>query len=314
MSTISRWEYANGAYETCTSTDALGAVTQYQRSIIGPIPQNDPTVIAMISNIDPNNQNWQQILIQGLAANHFFTQNIAQARGTEIDLKTVAYLKSERFLWNAAKTSAAATAVIALGFAPSIVAKIAPNAVKALKSHPEAEEPREPGVIGFLKSNVSYSVKGWWKILRADVMEDKILGGTLSLVGGFSLIALSKNLFDELNKTLGSDEYTKWKQEKLAVLTTHKPIPQEFEDDPVLSQNLCSISGAPVRIPSMLNCQHVFEEAMIVNWIVQQNAYARTPSCPLCRRVIIQSTINVALSDLIEMRLFLLEARKANHL
>lgn len=314
MAISTKWEYANGAYETCTSTDADGTVIQHQRSILCPIPNNDPAIIAIVSNIDPNDQNWQQLLTQSLAAEHFFTQNIAQARGTGIDFKTSVYLQSKKFLWNAAKTSFAASAVITLGFAPSIAAKIAPKAMKALKADPEAEDKREPGVIGFLKSNVSYSVKGWWKILRADVVEDKILGGTLALAGGLSLIALSKKLFDELNKTLGSDEYTKWREEKLAILNTHKPIPQEFEEDAVLSQNLCSISGTPIRIPAQLNCQHVFEEAMIVNWIVQQNTHARVPSCPLCRRVIVQSAVNVNLSDLIEMRLFLLEARKANHL
>ncbi len=138
--------------------------------------------------------------------------------------------------------------------------------------------------------------------------------GTISIIGAFSIVALSKNLFDKLNQTLGSSEYAKWKQEKLAILNAQKPIPEEFEDDSVLSLNICSISGLPIRIPAALNCQHIFEEAMAINWIAQQHAHNRVPSCPLCRRVIVQSVIDVNLSDLIEMRLFLLEARKANHL
>ncbi len=173
---ISKWEYANGAYETRTSTDALGAVTQYQRSLLGPIPNTDPTVVAMyptpIRTIKmATNFNSKS------SSRHFFTQNIAQARGTGIDFKTTLYLKSKTFLWNATKASFAATAVITLGFAPSIAAKIAPKAMKALQSEPETEEQRQPGAIGFLKRNVSYSAKGWWKILRAEVVEDKILGG-----------------------------------------------------------------------------------------------------------------------------------------
>jgi hypothetical protein len=318
---LTTWQYSNGAYETNTTiyTRAQGNYiqgqkVQHQRSIIFPIPYTETVVKSIVAQVNPENAGWQQQLTNLLAQEHFFTQNIATSRGTGIDYTTATYFKDKASIWNMVKTTCAATAVVSLWFAPSIVSKIAPDAMKTLELDDETKDNSSEETTGFFKRNISYSSKVWWKILRGDIFSNSLVGGVVTIAGDATLIALSKGLFDQLCKTFGDEEYQKWKTQKVAIFNANKLIPSEFEKDAVLAHEdrICSISGFPIRVPCILNCNHLFEEAMIKNWHIEQGSRGQVPKCPLCKRSITQMRIDTNISDQIELRLFLLQARKIN--
>ena len=102
------------------------------------------------------------------------------------------------------------------------------------------------------------------------------IGGTAAT----TVVVTEAYLFNELVLASTQTDYHHWIIDVRRILEQNIMIPEQYWDDPILSEHACPISRAPIRIPVIdrNHPQHVYERASIRAWIAQN------PTSPLTRQ------------------------------
>lgn len=312
------WEYSNDAYELRSVTAPDGAVTQYNRSILGPCPRGQVIEIVRAGQlIHPDAMGWQAAVTARLQAAQFETAGINTAANNPHVGKTIAgYLKDPQS-WRTIGTGALKIgAVIGAFFAPSLMARFAPQAAQAVGIG-AIEEATAAGV-------VRHSAAQWARAANAG-----FIGG---IVVGAAATGAGKALYDALSKNIvPTDNFREWRRQQTLILTARNNSPfndlvgtndalyARIEADAFLGgeDNQCPIRRQPIRYPvrapdptGHLPQGFLFEEGAIRGWLEQQRVQGVPLTNPLTNNplALTDLVLDSALSDRIELRLLTLEA------
>lgn len=244
----------------------------------------------------PGAINWQNQISQKLIRERYNVINIIDGIPQECGLTKTAYLKSF-VCWKTAKVVGG----LALTFlTPSLLGKFAPKFINTL------------GWTPYNGNFVTYSIDKWGTLLynapsTAITGVEVIDGIVVTIVVAYA----SKKLFEKLNETTGPKGFRAWKIAKLDIFIQNKEetIPEVYENDAILHQNICPISMNPIRVPCRSIYNHIFEEAAIKAWLATQIANNQPTTCPLTRQPLNFQNLQIdgPLSDTIELRLLLLK-------
>ncbi|MEI6242077.1 MAG: hypothetical protein WCP39_01565 [Chlamydiota bacterium] len=112
------------------------------------------------------------------------------------------------------------------------------------------------------------------------------------------------------------EDFRNWKTQCIVGMPENlKPIESDFEKDPVLCSQVCSITGLPIRVPFLGYGDTLFEESLIKVWLCQYDVNPIILKNPLKDNLpltIHRTSFNYTLSDTIELRLMLLQAHRQN--
>ncbi len=312
--------YTNGFYELESVDPGDGTeVVRYQRNFLAPIPPEDLIPLVQEGHIDPADHHWREGLIALLNNHHFFTVNISAGEGTDVGKIKSEYIK-EFFTLKTVRTVAAATIFTAASFyTPYGIARFLPTSWVAKIGLP---------AIG-TSSAMRYSLSIWKKIFPSKLVEATIgmfSAAAIPLSIGFlskrwqegsPMDNLKKQITSLSRRVVGTLDYKTWCSQVARTAFSHihdRPIPHQFENDPVLSQNQCPITQTPIRHPCRLPCHetHLFELISLDAWFQYCVDNRVDPTCPQCRAPFTRENLVIsdqALSDMIELRILLLSSQ-----
>lgn len=296
------WYYSNDTYELRETKDPDGRVTSFNRNITGPIPPNE--LYPIVRGIDPDAPTWQDEIIERLAGEHFNTDNILKGVPTDWGLTLkgrLKYLTTKdgivAVLIPAAKI--AVISAIIIGY-PGIIARCFPECATFLGM------PTLTSACGIF----GYGINFWTHMFQYS-------GGVIAFVAGGTILMSISGLmgFDILElRSTGPKTYEAWRADKIEIILRFQEnlIPEEYEKDPILAENICPISHRAIRVPCLTRWGIRYEDVFLQTWIVSQRDNRLQPTCPVTRRPINKQdlTIDTALSDKIELRLLLLKSAR----